>query len=403
MRVLMLSPGTRGDVVPAAALGAGLVADGHEVTVVAGREYASVVSAAGCTPAPFDASLVPGPDTPPPRGIRGHLAALRAYMDTAADAALAAAPGTDVVIANVISPYGHDIAESLGIPSFDAFLQPWHPSRAYPPMIAGVRDLGPWGNRWAGFLAAGVPTPYDPACDRVRAVLGLPPRSRRAGQRRRRRTGVPVHHGISPVVLPRPGDWPPHLSLDGFWWRPEPEWNPPARLAAFLGAGPPPIVVSLGSLPTDATVGRALTEALRATRTRAILQGGDLRDVAAEFDDSQVVHVGHLPHDRLLPETAAVVHHAGAGMASAALRAGVPSIPLPEHTDQHFWARRLHALGAATTPVPMQRVTAAALAGAVTAAVTEPRLRERASAIRDAMAHEDGTEPLRARLRRLAG
>lgn len=43
MRVLVLAPGTRGDVAPAAGLGARLRADGHEVTVVADEPYGRLV------------------------------------------------------------------------------------------------------------------------------------------------------------------------------------------------------------------------------------------------------------------------------------------------------------------------------------------------------------------------
>jgi sterol 3beta-glucosyltransferase len=222
MKVLILSPGTRGDVVPATGLGAAFVADGHEVTIVAGAEYEPLVTGAGCALAPITAP--PGPQgdgsDSAPKGARAHLAALRIYMDEAATAALAAAPGAEAVLANGISPYGHDIAEGLGVPSVDALLQPWQPSAAYPPVIFSRRDLGRTGNRLAGRIARRIPTPYDPACARIRSELGLPPAPRRAGQRRRHAEGRPVHHGISPAVLPRPADWPAHLTLDGFCWPP---------------------------------------------------------------------------------------------------------------------------------------------------------------------------------------
>lgn len=43
------------------------------------------------------------------------------------------------------------------------------------------------------------------------------------------------------------------------------------------------------------------------------------------------------------PRAAAVVHHVGAGITATALQAAIPSVPLPMHTDQPFWARRLVA------------------------------------------------------------
>ncbi len=256
----------------------------------------------------------------------------------------------------------------------------------------------------AGRLALLVRTPYDPACVRVRSELGLPPENRRVAQRRRRAEGMPVHHGISPVVLPRPLDWPPGLSLDGFWWPPVPaNWSPPAELTAFLDAGSPPVVISLGSLPAGAKTAPLIAEALRAGAVRVVLQGDQLRQVADRIGPDRAIHVGDIPHEWLLPQAAAVAHQAGAGIASAALRAGVPSVPLPMHTDQPFWARRLVALSAATSPIPLKRLTAAQFASTIEEATTSTTLREGARAARDRLILEDGTQPLRSWLRQLSG
>jgi sterol 3beta-glucosyltransferase len=168
MQVLILSPGTRGDVAPATGLGAAFVADGHRVTIVANSEYGSLVTGAGCSIAPITAPISPPSGTVRAgvRGVRAHLTTLRTYMNQAATAALAAAVGAEAVLTNAISPYGHDIAEHLGVPSAEALLQPSQPSAAYPPMIAGGKDLGRVGNRMAGHLTQQVRTPYDPACER---------------------------------------------------------------------------------------------------------------------------------------------------------------------------------------------------------------------------------------------
>ena len=166
MKVLVLAPGTRGDVAPVAGLGSAFTGDGHEVTVVAGADYASLVTDAGCTLVPIDAPIAP-PDGAD--GVRAYLDALRRYMDAAATATLSALDADvafDVVLTNAISPYGHDIAEHLGVPSAVALLQPAEPSAAYPPMVASARDLGSWGNRVAGRLAERVRTLVEQKRDR---------------------------------------------------------------------------------------------------------------------------------------------------------------------------------------------------------------------------------------------
>ncbi|WP_329090415.1 glycosyltransferase [Streptosporangium sp. NBC_01469] len=54
----------------------------------------------------------------------------------------------------------------------------------------------------------------------------------------------------------------------------------------------------------------------------------------------------------LFRRVAAVVHHGGAGTTTAAARAGVPQVVIPQHFDQHYWARRVGDLGAGAAHPP---------------------------------------------------
>jgi UDP:flavonoid glycosyltransferase YjiC (YdhE family) len=302
------------------------------------------------------------------------------------------------VLANSVAPYGHDLAEGLGIPSIGTHLQPMEPSAAYPPVALGLaRSAGPWGNRALGRLVRAAPAPYDAACARMRREFGLPAESRRSAERRRRAAGLPVYYGISPVVLPRPADWHPALHLDGFWWPvPPPEWQPPPALVTFLEAGPPPVVLGFGSTTLGPRTTTLVAAALRAAGVRAVVQG------AATDSAPGVLAVGDVPHDWLFRRAAAVVHHAGAGTTAAGLRAGVPAVAVPLSTDQPLWAARIAALGAGPQPVPASRLTAERLAAAIRAAVTDERYREGAQGVARALAAEDAAAGVLARLRALA-
>jgi UDP:flavonoid glycosyltransferase YjiC (YdhE family) len=88
--------------------------------------------------------------------------------------------------------------------------------------------------------------------------------------------------------------------------------------------------------------------ALRCAGVRGVLLG----DPAADPSDEHVHVVADSPHTWLLPHTAAVVHHGGAGTTGAGLRAGVPNVICPWFADQPLWAERVHALGAGPRPVP---------------------------------------------------
>jgi UDP:flavonoid glycosyltransferase YjiC (YdhE family) len=97
-----------------------------------------------------------------------------------------------------------------------------------------------------------------------------------------------------------------------------------------------------------------------------------------------------MPHSWLFPRLAAVVHHGGAGTTAAGLRAGVPSIIVPFMGDQPFWGERVRALGVGTAPLPRKQLTAERLAQAITTAVTDSEMRQRAAALGECIRDEDG-------------
>jgi sterol 3beta-glucosyltransferase len=264
----------------------------------------------------------------------------------------------------------------------------WNPAAPTLPLATKLPSLGSAGNRITANLAQLMPASYDKACAQVRRELGLPAESRRAAENRRRREDQPVHHGISPAVLPRPSDWRPGLHLDGYWWpvRP-PSWTPPGGLVTFLGSGPAPVVITFGSTPTAQAVAETAVTATRQAGLRVIVQTAAAAEPAG---DDNVLRTGAVPHDWLFPQAVTVIHHAGAGTTAAGLRAGVPAVTVPTATDQPFWAHRLSALGAGPAPVPRSRMTARRLTAAITAAASTPAYLRNAQQIAGQLAQEDG-------------
>lgn len=395
LRVLMVSPGTRGDVAPIAGLGGRLQGLGYEVAVAANPAYAPLVVESGCEfrPLPGDLEALIRQPAPGANASSGSVLSfwgkLAEYMDDAATGTLAAAEaGADVILANSVAPYAYDIAEALGIPAIGAHLQPTEPSAAYPPVLMNsARSLGAWGNKIIGERAAAGPAPYDRPSARLRKELGLGRQSRAAGERRRRKAHATILHGISPSVLPRPADWHSGLVMAGYWWPAvKADWQPSAELVAFLAAGPPPVFVGFGS---SAHIDPAfILEATRRAGVRAVVQGAE--GVLGE----DAVGVGSVPHEWLFPQMAAVVHHAGAGTTAASFRAGVPAIGVPVYTDQPLWAARIASLGAGPQPMPYKKLTPERLGDAITQAVSTPSYAHRAAEVAAAIAAEDGTAPV---------
>jgi sterol 3beta-glucosyltransferase len=151
---------------------------------------------------------------------------------------------------------------------------------------------------------------------------------------------------------------------------------------------------------TDEPLSDVVAAAVRRAGVRAVVQSG-WAELGAAGDD--VLLVGDLPHDWLFPRTAAVVHHAGAGTTAAGLRAGVPAVPVPFLVDQPFWAERLHRLGVAPQPLPLQELTADTLADALRSCLDETTYRDRATELGHRIRAEDGAAVVLSLVTRLEG
>lgn len=413
MEVLIVSAGSWGDIAPHTGLARRLTDAGHTVTLSTHERLASQITARGLTFRSLDvdisdlfgAAAEEGADgqVRPPRGAASHLTNLRqgaSMIRRLVDGirgAMDPAPGDGtapdlVVLSATVAPLGWHVAEGLGLPTLGAYLQPATRTGEFPPpFLSGEVSLGPAGNRvLTDLMHVVIDTAAWPAIRRLRAEMGLPRSSPAAVRQRLEEARWPIAYGYSPTVVPRPADWRPGLDVTGYWFPPQPVgWQPPAELVDFLAAGPPPVLVSFGSMAAGhgQRVSAVARDALRRAGARGIVQAG-LAGLSVADDD--ILTVDEVPHDWLMPRCAAVVHHSAAGTTASGLRAGIPAVPVPVRTDQQFWAHRLTNLGVSPGPQPFRRLRADHLADALGQATTDPALRERARWIADRIAAEDG-------------
>ncbi|TXS57574.1 glycosyltransferase [Streptomyces sp. t39] len=390
MRILIVTAGSRGDVAPFTGLGRRLRDAGHEVALAAHPSFAALVGGCGLVHRP-----VPGDPRQLLRAWSGAAsrdetrALTRAYADGLADGvADAVAAGTDLVLtAFGPAPLSRTAAAAFGVPVVGTYLTPvFATSRFALPGARSSDGRGPDDHLAAGRAVLGrAEGVFAGAVRRLRARFGLPEDTPSAAGDVR-----PVFHGYSPLVVPRPDDWPPRVGVTGYWWPSRPDgWRPPAGPADFLRSGPPPVFIGFGSMAPGQgeRLGGLVAAAVRRAGVRAVVQAG-WAGLSGAGDD--ILAVGDVPHDWLFPRTAAVVHHAGAGTTGAGLRAGVPAVPVPVMADQPFWASRLCELGVAPRALPFQDLTAEALGDAIRAALDDPAHRRRAAGLARRIAAEDG-------------
>ena len=395
--ILLISPGSRGDVQPFVALALGLEAAGHRVTVAAPENLRALVEHAGVRFLPLDVDFAALSDRPEltagnplahPRAMRRTMRdvvmpMMRRMLDGAADAAV----GAEAIVHHPKLMGGDDLAAAHGIPGIAALTLPLlSPTRAFPPPGVINRDLGPFLNRASYRLVPLMNASYGPMLrDWRRQRLGLRKAASTAGRLRL--------YCYSPAVVPTPPDWDDTSLATGYWELPLASLPPaPAELSAFLSDGSPPVAVGFGSMIGTDPAGMTATvvDALRRAGRRGVLitGGGGLVAEAVIGDDA--IAVADVPHAWLFERVAAVVHHGGAGTTAAGLRAGRPTIVCPFIADQPFWGRAVQERGAGPAPLPAKRLTPHALQDAIARATTDAGIAQRAGELGERLRAEDG-------------
>lgn len=409
MRLTLIAFGTRGDVQPTIALGQALVANGHQVRLLASAHFTPWIESHGLEAASSTVDIQAVMESEGGRDWVEHgnnpfkqLRVMRQLLNKhglrMAQEAWEACRDAEAIISQFTSmTYAVSIAEKLSCPHICMMLQPaLVATQEGAAMIsAPVPNRRSLINYWFGRLIiqpAGW-TLYGDITNHFRqTVLGLPPQTR--DQNLAALLATPFVHGYSPRVVPQPADWPAHYHTTGYWFLDERDhWTPPADLLRFLDSGEPPIGIGFGSMTghDNAAITRLIIDAIKLSGRRAILLSGWAGLGEAELPDT-MFRLEAAPHAWLFPHLAAVVHHGGAGTTAASLRAGVPTIIVPHMADQPFWGQRVEALGVGPRAIPRPRLTAPALAAAIRAATSDAQMKQRAAELGAAIRAEEGVQ-----------
>lgn len=403
-RVLLACWGSYGDLFPYLAIAGALRARGHDPVIASCPYYADLVRAEGVTFRPLRPDIRPDDTALIARLMdarRGTEVILRemivpALADSVADLE-AAASGVDLIVSHPVTFAAPLIAERRGLPWLSSVLAPMSFFSAYDfpalpnvPWAVGLRRFGPWTGRSLMAVARRITWSWTAPVRALRAEWGLPP------------AGDPLYEGqFSPrgtlalfsAALGEPQrDWPARTTITGF-----PFFNRaipmPDAVAAFLDAGPAPIVFTLGSSAVFSP-GRFYEASAAAARTlgkRALLLvGPNPSNVPAEPSPDVLVAEG-APHDQVFARAAVVVHQGGVGTTGQAMRSGRPQLVVPHAHDQFDNAVRMRRRGIGRV-VYASRYTAARATGALRALQRDWAVATRAGHVANLVAGEGGAE-----------
>lgn len=389
MRMLLETAGSRGDVEPFVALALRARERGHEVLLVgpAGTAALAAVLAAGRggigvreVDADFRrmAREQGGSAWAAARSLKRTVRpAMREVLLGTAESALEFAP--DVILHHPKVLSAPHAAARVGAARVIVELVPSvTPTTAFPAAGIARTGIGPL-NRASYRLAAAAGSMFRTELREAAKLLGDPEPSEADT------TLMPV----SPVILPRPADWPSSVHVTGAWSVDTSSAPVDRTLDAFL-AGGESILVGFGSMVggDPAHRGAAFVLAARALGLRTlVLRGWGGVEVPRHVLDDDVLVADAAPHAALLPRVRVAVHHGGVGTSHAAVRAGTPSVVVPFLGDQPFWAAALHRQGLAAAPLSRRRLTVQTAATAIQQAA---RSHERVAEAAAVMRAEDG-------------
>ena len=355
MRVLLVSIGTAGDLLPFIALGKALRARGHEVTVlgngffraVAEKECLGFVEVCSAEEHVKRARQRSNWDVR--RSFREGGRNLLEDMPRVYEAVAAHYVPGETVVAAAGMMFGARVAqEKLGLPLATIHL--------YPLCFRSIHDKNTWPwwmplmMRRALFriIERGIDRHFGVEINAFRSHLGLAPVSQVLS---RWWSSPQLVLGLFPEWLSRPQpDWPAHTLLTGFpLYDTLQPFTAERELDEFLSAGAAPVVFSHSSAVLDAHRFFAASVAIAQSLGRRAVLLTPQGDQVPQPLPPGVCHFPFVPHSHLLPRAAALVHHGGIGTAFQALAAGIPQLIVPVFLDQPDNGRRLKQLGVAET------------------------------------------------------
>ena len=309
----------------------------------------------------------------------------------------------DVVVTHPLAFAGRLVAEKRALPWRSSVLSPLSlmscmdpPFFGPAPWLLWIRKLGAPPYRAAFEMVKRSVGGWEKPLHALRADLGLP----RMGYAQFEGQYAPEGNlaMFSRVLAEPQADWPQHTTLCGFSGYdgkpPEPELA--RELENYLGAGPPPIVFTLGSSVSMYATAFFTTaiEAARRLNHRALLVTGqdpaeyDAAIASAGMAPGAIKVFRYLPYSAVFPHAALNVHQGGIGTLGQALAAGAPQLITPVAFDQPDNARRAARLGLSQS-IAFQKLTPERMTAALRELLSSPRYAANAADTARAVAAEE--------------
>lgn len=404
-RIVFATFGSLGDVHPYIAISLELKRRGHRPLIVTTDVHRESVETAGVDFAPMQPGSAQLGDTgelvrklfDPVKGPEYLIRDLvMSHVRGAYEDLNRAAADADLLVSHPLSYAVRLVAEKRGLPWRSTVLSPLSLMSCVDPPLFGpapwllwIRKLGVAPYRAAFALMKRMAGGWEGPLHALRADLGLPAMRSYVQFEGQYAPAGNLALFSSVVAEPRT-DWPANTTICGFSrYDGEPmDASLKAELESFLGAGPPPIVFTLGSsvsMYSTAFFQNAI-ESARRLESRALLVTGqdpsqyDAAIAAAGVPAGAIKVLRYLPYSEAFPHAAVNVHQGGVGTLAQALAAGKPQLVTPVGFDQPDNARRVGRLGLSRS-IGFEKLTADAMTAALRELISSGEYAANAAAV----------------------
>ncbi|MFO8062528.1 MAG: glycosyltransferase [bacterium] len=368
MKILISAIGSTGDTLPLIQLASALTRAGHTVLFAAHEEFSGTILSEGlefirmpAAPSNIlsrtEGSTWMHSGTSSLNFVRGLKNLIGDIIEETGNTLLEYARDTDMLIYSTLSVMAPDIAEYFKIKSIGVFYQPLFSTDNFPAML--MPDPSPLQLPFYNKLS------FKTAEYMFNSIFADSLNKWRMHALKKKPRGFLYDYSIhslkrdirffpvSEYLLPKPGDWPHTVIQTGYWYDDDNETDP--VLDDFIESGSKPYYIGFGSMtPRDGEeIIKVLNEIARTYNERFVLCRG-WTDYNAPRN-SNIYTADFVNHNVYLSRMKGIIHHCGSGTAGAALRSGVPSVPVPFFADQFFWAKQLRRINTASHLLPISQ------------------------------------------------
>jgi UDP:flavonoid glycosyltransferase YjiC (YdhE family) len=393
MKYLLNSQGTVGDVRPVIALGAAMQNAGYDVIIGAPPNSSDLVLKYKLPFRPIGIDLQKYLNEQM-HNLQGnpikYMSSLKNIMLTPFskqfDDLLQSAADCDYIISCGVDFSGYSIGEYYKIPwRFVTHVPLGFQSKFHPPPMVKNQNMPHWLNQiswYSNNITFGL---IESVINKLRKKVGMG-KITTFSKKFLNRSIV----AADSLIMPMPTDVKDDYTQTGYFFLNDND-DLDNELEQFINDGSPPIYIGFGSMidTNPLKTSGIIKDLIQSDKYRFIISKGYAKLTPNE-NHRNTYFIDYVPHAKLFPKMAIIIHHGGAGTIHTAARAGVPQIVVPHIGDQYYSANRVFKLNLGSKPIYRSHLSSKKLITVIDEIMSNKELQNNAKTFSEHLKNQNG-------------